>query len=276
MTSFYYVKPAHGLLTSLFSNARPNPVLQGVIRPHQGIDIGGDTDNTIIAAAGGVVRFVETNAKRTGFGLYVVITHPNGQETLYAHLAAISVRVGQHVKQAQKIGVKGSTGNSTGTHLHFEISRGRWTNDFANKLDPLLQFYDPVTAEIQRMLSALGYAVSTDGVYGDATIAAVTRYQRAKRFKTVDGVAGRATYAALEADAKALPGASIAKDDESKPKEADYLAELLPTTQQADMRKLLKRAYDEKVFAKDHTAKVSTMTRGEALDLLISYLARAK
>lgn len=203
MAKFYYVKPAQGYITSLFSNARKNPVL-GVIRPHQGIDISSAVDNSIIAAADGTVR-VADNVGKTGFGKYVVITHGNGQETVYAHLSAITVRTGQRVKQGAKIGVKGTTGNSTGIHLHFEISRGRWTNDFSNKIDPLTQFACPVTRETQVFLNRLGYGpLAEDGVYGDATITAVTRYQRAKRLPA-DGVAGRTTRTALEADVNAMP-----------------------------------------------------------------------
>lgn len=270
----YYVKPAKGYLTSLFSNSRVNPVL-GVIRPHQGIDISGDSDNTVIAAASGTVRFVETNPKRTGFGYYVVITHPNGQESLYAHLATISVRAGQVVQQSQRIGVKGTTGNSTGIHLHFEVSRGRWANNFASKLDPLLLFVDPVTRDVQTYLNKLGYNLVTDGVYGEATISAVTQYQRSNRL-TADGVAGRTTVARLKADASKVIVTPASKPTPTIPKEDDYMAELLPKTQQDDMRTLLKRAYDEKVFTVNHTAKVARMTRGQAVDLLISYTARTK
>lgn len=272
----YYIKPAKGYLTSLFSNSRKNPALNGVIRPHQGIDISGDSDNTIIAAASGKVRFVETNHKRTGFGYYVVITHSNGQETLYAHLSSISVRTGQNVTRGQKIGIKGTTGNSTGIHLHFEISRGRWVNNFASKLDPLLQFKDPVTREIQTMLNRLDYGKLTeDGIYGDATISAVTRYQRNKKMRGVDGVAGRSTYAMMVADAKEVPTVVIPKPVPPK-KEVDEMAEQLPKTQQNDMRTLLKHAYESKVFTENHVPKVDTMTRGQATDLLISYVGRTK
>ena len=66
------------------------------------------------------------------------------------------------------------------------------------------------------------------------------------------------------------PAASVSK------KEDNEMAYTLPKTQQDDMRKLLKRAYDDKVFSVDHTPKVAKMTRGEALDLLISYNARQK
>lgn len=192
----YYIKPAKGYLTSLFSNSRKNPVL-GIIRPHQGCDIGSDADNTIVAAASGKVRVADYPGK-TGFGNYVVITHPNGQETVYAHLSAVNVRVGQSVKQGEKIGVKGTTGNSTGVHLHFEISKRRWTNDFSNKIDPLTQFVDPVTKELQEKLNKLGHGpLSADGLYGEDTISAVGRFQKAQKLVS-DGVAGRATHTLMD------------------------------------------------------------------------------
>ncbi|WP_252503296.1 glucosaminidase domain-containing protein [Sporosarcina sp. Marseille-Q4943] len=66
----------------------------------------------------------------------------------------------------------------------------------------------------------------------------------------------------------------VASTQTTKKKEVDEMAQSLPYTQKEDMRKLLKRAYDDKVFSVDHTSKVDTMTRGEATDLLISYVAR--
>lgn len=207
----YYRKPANGFITSFFSNARKNPVL-GVIRPHQGIDISSADDNTIVAAASGKVRVTGFTATA---GNYIIITHPNGQETNYSHLSQVSVRNGQQVKQGQKIGVKGSTGNSTGIHLHFEISKGRWTNSYSNKLDPLLHFIDPITKEIQEMLIKLGYEITADGIYGNATITAVAQYQKNKKM-LVDGYAGRGTHAALKAETANMVAAVDKKEEVNK------------------------------------------------------------
>ena len=99
---------------------------------HKGVDIGGDYGATIVAAEDGVV--VDTNRGCThnygkswscgcggGYGNYVQINHSDGLTTLYAHCQAINVSIGQHVKRGQAIAEMGSTGSSTGAHVHFEV-----------------------------------------------------------------------------------------------------------------------------------------------------------
>ena len=85
---------------------------------HRGIDIARPSNYTLKAADNGVVTFAGWDGT---YGNKVVIDHNNGYETVYAHLSSIGVSVGQVVAQGSKIGVMGSTGNSTGTHLHFEV-----------------------------------------------------------------------------------------------------------------------------------------------------------
>jgi murein DD-endopeptidase MepM/ murein hydrolase activator NlpD len=87
-----------------------------------GIDIDGfnNPSGAVVAATSGTVVFAGGNAC-CSYGLYVVIMSPEGIETLYAHLASISVSQGQTVSQGEAIGVVGSTGYSTGVHLHFEV-----------------------------------------------------------------------------------------------------------------------------------------------------------
>ncbi|MEK5040644.1 peptidoglycan DD-metalloendopeptidase family protein [Sporosarcina sp. FSL K6-3457] len=87
-------------------------------RVHQGIDIARPTARTIKAADNGVVTTVGWHDT---YGNRIVITHNNGYETLYAHLSSIDVSVGQTVPQGTAIGIMGSTGRSTGVHLHFEV-----------------------------------------------------------------------------------------------------------------------------------------------------------
>ncbi|MEJ2563543.1 MAG: M23 family metallopeptidase [Anaerolineales bacterium] len=86
---------------------------------HPAIDIAGSTGHAIFASDSGVVVYSGWND--WGYGYVIVIDHGNGWQTLYAHLSAINVGCGQAVFQGQVIGAMGSTGNSTGSHLHFEI-----------------------------------------------------------------------------------------------------------------------------------------------------------
>lgn len=87
---------------------------------HRGIDIARPSNYTIKASDNGVVTFTGWDGT---YGNKIVINHNNGYETIYAHLSSITVSVGQVVGQGSKIGVMGSTGNSTGTHLHFEVHK---------------------------------------------------------------------------------------------------------------------------------------------------------
>lgn len=192
----YYIKPCDGFITSFMDRGRNHP-LAGVIRPHQGIDIGSADDNRIWAAAAGTVYQVGYSPKSAGN--YVLIKHSNGHTTSYSHLSRIDVKQGQRVSQGQRIGMKGATGLATGVHLHFEIAKGNWTPTYANKLNPLLYFVDPLTKEMQGWLKELGYDVEPDGYYGEKMISAVALYQKRNNMH-VDGYAGRGTYAALKAE----------------------------------------------------------------------------
>jgi len=98
---------------------------------HQAVDIANRSNPDVVASQGGTVVTAGWNAG--GYGNYVVIDHGNGYKTLYAHLLnnSIVVKAGQRVSQGQKLGVMGSTGRSTGTHLHFEVISDK------GKLNPL-------------------------------------------------------------------------------------------------------------------------------------------
>lgn len=98
---------------------------------HPGVDIANASNPPVMAAATGTVVAAGWNGG--GYGNYVIIDHGNGSQTLYGHLLSnsIVVKAGDKVKQGQKIGTMGSTGRSTGTHLHFEIRSG------GGKVDPL-------------------------------------------------------------------------------------------------------------------------------------------
>ena len=86
---------------------------------HTGIDIHGTLEHDIYAALGGEV--VSSGWNSGGYGYWVVIDHGNGMKTLYAHASKLFVQAGQHVEKGQALGKVGSTGRSTGPHLHFEI-----------------------------------------------------------------------------------------------------------------------------------------------------------
>ncbi len=88
---------------------------------HKGIDIARPSNPTIKAADNGVVTFAGWDSG--GYGNKVIINHQNGFTTLYGHMSSISVRVGQTVSKGQAIGIMGATGDATGVHLHFEVTK---------------------------------------------------------------------------------------------------------------------------------------------------------
>ena len=94
---------------------------------HNGIDIAGPCGNNIYAADAGIAH-VEPFMPY-GFGNYIIIVHGNGWETLYGHMAGFAVSDGQRVHRGQTIGWEGTTGNSTGCHLHFGVNlNNQWVN----------------------------------------------------------------------------------------------------------------------------------------------------
>jgi murein DD-endopeptidase MepM/ murein hydrolase activator NlpD len=108
--------PAEGEITSPFG-WRTHPIF-GTQRLHTGIDIGADYGDTVRAADGGVVIHSDWMG---GYGNAVIIDHGNGISTLYAHNSQLLVSEGQAVSKGQAISRVGSTGYSTGPHLHFEV-----------------------------------------------------------------------------------------------------------------------------------------------------------
>ena len=142
-------------ITSNFGN-RKDPFGSGQTFFHSGIDIAGGRglgQVNIIAAKDGVVVFSSKGGETCtsgshqstcggGYGNYIIIQHTDGNYTLYAHLYenSLTVKEGESVKQGQVIAKMGSSGNSTGAHLHFEVREGQ--NDYSSTVDPL-KYVDP-------------------------------------------------------------------------------------------------------------------------------------
>lgn len=116
--SYIWPLPSSRLITSLFGN-RVHPEY-GTVKFHKGVDINASVGAPIVAADGGTVVTVGNDP--AGYGIYVAIYHNSGRSTLYAHMNAAAVSTGQTVSQGQVIGYAGSSGVSTGPHLHFEIA----------------------------------------------------------------------------------------------------------------------------------------------------------
>jgi len=107
--SGYYMRPIFG--------GRKSRGLHG----YNGVDLAQSCGEAVLAAAEGTAIVVRPDGWNGGYGKYVVISHPNGTQTLYAHLSSILASQGQYVARGSQIARIGSTGNSTGCHLHFEV-----------------------------------------------------------------------------------------------------------------------------------------------------------
>jgi murein DD-endopeptidase MepM/ murein hydrolase activator NlpD len=122
-----FVYPINGYISSYFGY-RSDPI-SGVWSFHTGLDIVGPNGGAVWAAQDGIVRAAGWHAV---YGNYVTINHGGGYETLYGHLSKISVYAGQYVRQYEMIGLEGSTGWSTGPHVHFTIYK------YGSLVNPLL------------------------------------------------------------------------------------------------------------------------------------------
>lgn len=119
------IMPTEGFLTSGFSRVRYHPILH-YNRPHEGIDITATYGTPIVAPAGGRISRV---GWENGYGLAVEIDHGYGVKTRYAHMSRTAVSVGQVIRRGDRLGFVGSTGLSTGPHLHYEVLvNGRQTD----------------------------------------------------------------------------------------------------------------------------------------------------
>lgn len=130
-SGFLWPLSGYNTLSSLFGS-RIHPIT-GKANNHTGIDIPAPSGTKIMAAKSGVVS---TSTYSSSYGNYVVVSHSDGTSTLYAHMSRRNATVGQTVKQGDTIGYVGTTGSSTGNHLHFEIRLN------GNRVDPVNYFKD--------------------------------------------------------------------------------------------------------------------------------------
>ena len=133
-SGFMWPLPGYNTLSSLFGG-RTHPVT-GRPNNHTGIDIPAPAGTSILAAKSGVVT---TSTYNSSYGNYVVVSHSDGTSTLYAHMSRRGVSKGQTVSQGQVVGYVGTTGSSTGNHLHFEIRVN------GSRVDPVNYFLGSMT-----------------------------------------------------------------------------------------------------------------------------------
>lgn len=144
-SSGFILPTPYGYITSYYGG-RIHPVY-GVASYHDGIDIAASTGTTVMASSTGKViySYLDNYSEYGGFGIAVLIAHNvNGESytTLYGHLSSASVKSGQIVQRGQKIGEVGSTGVSTGPHLHFQTMYGV---GYGTTFDPMLLVNIPLS-----------------------------------------------------------------------------------------------------------------------------------
>jgi len=190
-----FIRPCDGRITSYYGR-RFHPI-DKVWTGHHGIDIAAKGVVPILATASGAVSRVQKDGTFGTYGNMVAIKHANGWESLYGHLSRYIVKFGQSVEQGQIIGYMGNTGGSTGQHLHFELHKGGWNNQYSNEVNPLHYYIDPDVKRLQQLLINAGQKIVADSKFGPATETAVKAFQKSVGL-VVDGSAGPSTMAALE------------------------------------------------------------------------------
>jgi murein DD-endopeptidase MepM/ murein hydrolase activator NlpD len=128
-------EPAHDTNGPSYPGYYDLPLAHGVetqgLHGYNAVDLAAPKGTPILAAADGtVIISIKNGGWNGGYGNYVVINHPNGTQTLYAHMSKVIATVGETVTQGETIGLVGATGEATGPHVHFEVHGAR--NPFAN------------------------------------------------------------------------------------------------------------------------------------------------
>jgi murein DD-endopeptidase MepM/ murein hydrolase activator NlpD len=127
VTAYAGPAPEHTQASGVFTWPAWGVLTQGYWYGHRAIDVGASVGSAIRAADSGFVSFAGWTD--IGYGYLIVLDHQNGFQTFYAHLSDIYVREGETVDKGQVVGAMGSTGNSTGPHLHFEIRYNGYPNN---------------------------------------------------------------------------------------------------------------------------------------------------
>ena len=158
-------------------------------RMHRGVDLKLVVGDTVRAAWDGRVRICKNQGRRKGYGLYYVVRHPNGLETVYGHLSKHIVHAGDTVKAGQALGLGGNTGRSTGPHLHLEFRFLGMDIDPAELIDyktwqPIQQVYTFRKKRIE---------LTREGLAGDGEAA----YHRVRKGDTL-GLIARKYHTSVE------------------------------------------------------------------------------
>ena len=271
-----FIRPCEGRITSRFQKDRLDPVGQKEYRDHVGTDFAKSGMVPIRASASGLVTLAR-NADTDGFGKVVFIEH-NLKEgkfiTIYAHLSNVSVRTGQTVSQGTIVGAMGSTGNSTGQHLHFEIHVNERFKDNRNAVDALMYIplevalkkgdKGPNVKTIQQLLVKARFLSTADGHFGDDTENAVKSFQKQNNLD-VDGLAGPVTVSKLKVYTPTVSEKPVV------PKPSKEVATLeLTQTQRVDLANVYKLARTKGIFSSSEHEKAvlaGTMTQSKSIYL---------
>ncbi len=159
-----FVIPVEGIVTSKFGPRWG--------RQHKGIDLNLNTGDPVYAAFDGKVRMCQYD--RGGYGYYVVIRHHNGLETVYGHLSNFLVHENQNVKAGDVIGLGGSTGRSTGPHLHFE------TRFLGRAIDPsrIIDFDNKVCHRDTYVVNTSSFSPLRSSSYESYAKSSVSKYSK--------------------------------------------------------------------------------------------------
>lgn len=130
-----WIWPANGVITDTYGSRQGK---------HKGIDIGGDLDSPIYAVEEGKVS---KSYYSDSYGNVIFIKHDSGFETVYAHLNKRLVNEGQKIGRGDTIGLMGTTGDSSGVHLHFELHQTEWTVEKQNAINPVFALGDVAIGE---------------------------------------------------------------------------------------------------------------------------------